>query len=130
MTYEIKRINNHDEGVGGVFLIHNRPFCLTLEETWNDNRKNDSCIPEGTYEVRKYSGTKYKDVWQIYDVPNRSAILIHWGNTDNNTSGCVLAGLEFGVINGRMAILRSKEAIEKLRKALPNKFELKITNCF
>jgi hypothetical protein len=131
MGYVINRISNtQDDGCFGVFSIEGKPFCVTMEETWLDNQKLISCIPAGTYEVEKYSGTKYQNVWIVKDVPNRSAILIHWGNTEQNTAGCILMGMEYGKFGDKTGIIRSKEAIDKLRKILPNKFTLEIKDCF
>lgn len=33
----------------------------------------------------------------ILDIPNRSGILIHWGNTAENTEGCILLGTTRGL---------------------------------
>lgn len=48
----------------------------------------------------------------------RSAILLHWGNWDQNTRGCVLCGLGRGTLSGEPALLESKRAVEGLRKIL------------
>ena len=71
----------------GDFLLY------TLENPWKDNQRNISCIPDGTYIVRPFTGGMYHDVWRLEDVENRSAILIHYGNTAKNTEGCILIGL-------------------------------------
>jgi len=51
------------------------------------------CIPEGTYRVRmQYSNKFGKLMPWIQNVPHRSAILIHAGNTVEDTKGCILVG--------------------------------------
>ena len=45
----------------------------------------------------------------------RSTVLVHWGNFDGSTRGCVLVGKGKGVLNGEPALLRSREAIDFLR---------------
>jgi hypothetical protein len=131
MSYVIKRISTDEaDGCFGVFLVNGKPACVTLEDHWRNNQKQISCIPAGTYEVEKYSGTKFKNVWIIKNVPNRSAILIHWGNRDDDTIGCVLVGTEYATIEGETGILGSMKAMDKLRKILPNKFTLTIINHF
>jgi len=131
VKYTIKRINNHQEsGVFGVFLIDNKPFCITCEETWLNNQPQVSCIPAGVYQVEKYSGTKYKDVWLVKNVPGRSAILIHNGNNEGNTAGCILVGKYFQDIEGKTNILGSVETLDRLRKILPRQFTLEIVDCF
>lgn len=130
-SYVIHRIESHNEhGTFGVFSINGIAQFVTLEETWLDNAKQISCIPAGTYDVEAYSGTKYKDVWLVKNVPNRSAILIHWGNLESNTAGCILIGMEYAKIGDKYGIGRSREAIEKLRTLLPKKFKLKIYDHF
>ncbi len=71
---------------------------LTLENPKRTVDK-DNRIPEGTYNCKPYSGTKYKDVYIVENVPNRSAILIHWGNTEKDTEGCILIGNKKGNVN-------------------------------
>lgn len=129
--YVIHR-NSSDKhhGTFGVFHINGLPICVTLEETWLNNTPNESCIPEGVYECVKYSGTKYKDVWMVKGVPNRSAILIHWGNTERNTAGCVLVGKYYAQFGDRRGVADSKKTIEMLRKKLPDKFHLTFMDHF
>ena len=65
---------------------------------------HETCIPEGTYDIKfrktggfhaKYS-ERYKNahygMLHIQDVPNFTYILIHTGNTDEHTSGCLIVG--------------------------------------
>jgi len=126
----IRVCSDNTHGTFGTLLIDNIPVCVTLEETWLDNKKRESCIPAGKYEVRKYSGTKYKNVWQVYGVPDRSAILIHWGNTERNTAGCILVGKYFDKFGDRFGVAASKVTIDKLRQTLPDRFEIDIIDCF
>ena len=131
IEYKISRVcSTVKHGTFGVFMIKDVPICVTLEETWLDNMRRESCIPEGVYTVRKYSGTKYKDVWQIYGVPNRTAILIHWGNTERNTAGCVLMGRYFAKFGDRHGVADSRKTIDMLRKKLPDEFRLYIEDNF
>lgn len=125
----LKRIAENDDGTFGVLVKDDIPLCVTLEDKWEHNKRNISCIPEGEYMVEKYSGTKFKDVWMVLNVPNRSAILIHSGNLDTDVSGCIAVGTNYGTLGKKSAILRSKEALNKLRNELPDIFKLTIRNC-
>ena len=81
----------------------------------------DCRIPDGTYDVQPYSGTKYKDVWHVQNVPGRTAILIHWGNFERNTEGCILLGIGAGFSEGEgPAVWQSKKAIEYFRTLVGN----------
>lgn len=123
---ELTRFLSNDHGTFGALHMDGQPLCVTLEDPWNDNKKNISCIPTGIYDCKKFSGAKYKDVWILENVPNRSYILIHAGNTQLDTQGCILVGKEFGNLRGRHAILRSKAALDLLRYHLPDEFTITI----
>lgn len=90
--------------------------CKTLELPWKDNKKGISCIPDGRYTVKKRTSTKYgKHLW-ISDVPNRDMILIHTGNYNSQTHGCVLVGKELKDINkdGQLDVTESVKTMGKL----------------
>ena len=82
--------------IGELFLNGER-ICDTLENPWQDNQRNVSCIPEGIYPVRlrlpRESGTRDYIHLLVKDVKDRDYILIHIGNTAKDTSGCILVGL-------------------------------------
>jgi len=87
-------------------VIKNRHFlCFTLEDEYRDIKKyGETRIPAGTYKIQlrkegkfhKRYKTRFSDIhngmlW-ITDVPNFEYILIHPGNTDEHTDGCLLVG--------------------------------------
>ena len=82
--------------IGELFLNGER-ICDTLENPWQDNQRNISCIPEGVYPVRlrlpRESATRDYIHLLVKDVKDRDYILIHIGNTAKDTSGCILVGL-------------------------------------
>lgn len=82
--------------IGELFLNGER-ICDTLENPWQDNQRNISCIPEGVYPVRlrlpRESATRDYLHLLVQEVPNRDWILFHRGNTAKDTSGCILVGL-------------------------------------
>lgn len=56
--------------------------------------KHETAIPEGLYKVITSISTRFgKKMPQVLNVPNFRGIRIHGGNTDENTSGCPLLGL-------------------------------------
>jgi len=80
-------------------------LCYTLEDEHRAIKvKGETRIPEGIYniELRKEGGfhnrysKKYPDIHigmlHIVDVPNFEYILIHTGNTDEHTAGCLIVG--------------------------------------
>jgi hypothetical protein len=65
-----------------------------LEDTVREKKiMHKTAIPEGTYEVIVNRSPKFKrDLPRLLNVPNFEGILIHRGNTPNDTSGCILVG--------------------------------------
>lgn len=102
----------------------------TLENPWKNNKPWISCIPTGLYQCRPFSGKKYPDVYEVIGVEDRSAILIHWGNWERNTNGCILLGLASGPIKsapGLPAVQSSKKAVEYFKRLIgPQEFILEI----
>ena len=106
----------------------------TLEEPWKDNQRNISCIPPGVYRCTPHNGRKFKGVWRLEGVPNRTAILIHAGNTTRDIEGCILVGLSHGnlrprgVIERLRAVLSSRKALNMLKSHIgsENSFTLTI----
>jgi len=122
MEIILKRISCSKIGTHGVLLLAQRPLCLTLELPWRDNERSLSCIPVGVYDCVKYDGSRFRDVFYVRDVPGRSGILIHAGNSLDDTSGCILVGQIFtptGLLNSRLAMA-------SLNAILPDRFNLNI----
>lgn len=90
----------------------------TLENPWKNNKPYISSIPKGEYIANHYNGTKYKNVFEIVPVEGRSAILIHHGNYERDTMGCILVGLSSGMMNGEPAVMNSRKAMDYLRHLL------------
>ena len=100
----------------------------TLELPWRDNKKQISCIPAGTYICKPRTSDKYKRHFHVLSVPNRSYILIHAGNTNAHTLGCILVGLSRADINadGLADVTSSRKALDKLLSIAPDGFKLTI----
>jgi hypothetical protein len=89
---------------------------FTLEDAWKDNQKYISCIPQGLYRCVPHNGKKYKDVWRLENVPNRTAILIHAGNNVNDTLGCILVGMLNLPMADSRVLIDSRIALKKLKE--------------
>ncbi len=129
MRLQLQRISNSLEATLGVLtdISTGLPICLTLELPWKDNMTSLSCIPKGLYKVEKYSSDKYKHVFKILNVPSRTNVLIHVGNTADDTQGCILLGSQFGELKDKIAVLNSRGSLDLLKKYVDNKpFELEI----
>lgn len=110
----------------GQLYIDGQPFCYTLELPVIDGLPG-SAIPEGTYPVVLAPSPKFMastDDWvlryaqlipHIYQIPDRTNILIHWGNTASDTEGCILVGQSLGtnyIGNSRLAFEHLWDRIE------------------
>lgn len=117
MKLTLKRIYTNDQYTIGRLYIDDVYVCDTLEdcdrgldssmseeEIMSKKVYGQTAIPTGTYKIdMKTVSPKYKDVSvyknacggkvpRIIDVKGFSGILIHIGNTNKDTKGCVLVG--------------------------------------
>ncbi len=77
----------------GQMLLDGQPFCYTLELPKKDGLPG-SCVPTGTYPLAYLFSPRFgRNMPHIIDIPERSGILIHYGNTAEDTKGCILLGL-------------------------------------
>ena len=105
MKLTVVRTQFGTDATNGLLFINGIFECYTLEDQYQAVKvMHETCIPEGTYDIkfRKTGGfhAKYSDRYKnahygmlhIQDVPNFTYILIHTGNTDEHTSGCLIVG--------------------------------------
>lgn len=117
-------------GTLGVWENGKRLFaCKTLELEDANNQKQRSCIPKGTYTVKKRYSAKFGNHLHITNVPNRSFILIHSGNYHRDILGCVLVGSDYKHLDkdGYIDIVNSKKTLTDLLKILPDEFQIEIS---
>ena len=113
----------------GEFTIEGHEFKgKTMELEYNDNKRRISCIPEGTYIVKKRVSLKYGDHFHITDVPNRDTILIHGCNYSRQLLGCIGVGESFIDLDndGLKDITNSRNTLKKLCEIMPDEFTLVI----
>lgn len=125
---KIVRYNQNAKQIQGEFIF-GKYKCDTLELSWKNNQREISCIPQGKYIVKRRYSPKYKDHFEVTNVKNRTAILIHAGNYYIHTNGCILVGKGFKDLNkdGYLDILQSTNTLNELLKVLPKEpFELEI----
>ena len=118
MIAELVRLEESNMGTVGVLLLAGSAFCVTLEPPDRDNRVDLSCIPEGNYTCRRHHSPHFGETFRVDEVPGRSEILIHPGNTVDDTAGCILVAEKFGKLCGERAVLNSGRTFGKLMIAL------------
>jgi len=105
MKLTVVRTQFGTDATNGLLFIDGIFECYTLEDQYQAVKvMHETCIPEGIYDInfRKTGGfhAKYSERYKnahygmlhIQDVPNFTYILIHTGNTDEHTSGCLIVG--------------------------------------
>lgn len=92
-----------------------------LEPPWRDNKTNVSCIPPGQYRcqfLKRSASGKYRNVYHVLQVRDRSGILIHQGNLVEHTWGCLIIGTRRGNLAGKPAVLNSVTALRQFVKIM------------
>lgn len=125
--YAIQRDSESIEGTFGTFYDPTgKILCYTCELPWQNNAPSTSRIPSGIYSCIPHNSPKHPHTWEIANVPNRTEILIHNGNTIADSNGCILIGTSEGWLGTQMAVLNSMSALNMLRDTLPDTFSLSI----
>ena len=105
----LKRVATNNDGTFGVLIDELVPFALTLELPWENNLRNKSCIPSGTYSCKRIVSPKFGNTFTVQEVSNRTHILFHRGNVEEDTEGCILIGEQFEYLHDKIAILGSRK---------------------
>lgn len=94
MLIEVVREKYLDNATMGKMFVDGVFFAFTLEDKVREIKVwGETAIPTGTYSVFvRYSNRFKKELVAIKDVPNFDGVLIHGGNTDKDTHGCILIG--------------------------------------
>jgi hypothetical protein len=100
----------------------------TCELLWRNNEDWASCILCGRYSVVRWASPRHGDCFKLLDVPGRDDVLIHAGNTTRDLLGCIAPGRGRGMVDGLPAVTSSRAAMDDLRAATPEGFELTIVS--
>tara|TARA_R100001244_G_scaffold12078_2_gene14148 strand:- start:1794 stop:2249 length:456 start_codon:yes stop_codon:yes gene_type:complete len=105
MKLIVDRVKSNSNATLSIISIDGKFECFGLEDEYRDKKiPGKTRIPCGLYDVgvrtiggfdRRYSDkfpTLHKGMLQVLNVPGFEYILIHIGNTHNNTEGCLLVG--------------------------------------
>lgn len=105
MKLELKRIALKPNYTIGKLFINGTYYCDTIEDKVIDLNKNgkfddglskvmhQTAIPYGTFKVVVNYSPKFKrELPRLLDVPYFEGILMHNGNDQNSSSGCIIVG--------------------------------------
>lgn len=151
MELTVKRFADNGDATLGAFYIDGIFQCFTVEDEERETKvSKETRVPEGTYTVslRKEGGfhnrysKRYKDIHKgmlcIHNRPNWKLenagmsfqyILIHVGNTEEHTAGCLL--LNYGAngqfFSGSSSAAAYRAVYPRIAKALEEGEEVTIT---
>lgn len=131
-----------DWTIGRLFMNDVHSGYTVEDEIRKVKVKDETAIPAGRYELKTrisphFSNTFYWDadnhmlidrqhtpigvksiqphelIW-ITNVPGFEFVLLHFGNTDLDSSGCLVVGDAIGTINGREGVIHSRDYYKRL----------------
>lgn len=153
MKLEVKRFGDNGETTLGALYIDGILECFTVEDqqqATGTKIMGETRVPEGTYEVSlrreggfhaKYTkryGSMHKGMLCIHNAPNWKLknngiefqyILIHTGNTDDHTMGCLLVNdaVSAATYTGSSSVNAYKDFYPKVAKILDAGGKVSIT---
>ena len=105
MQLDVIRYSDNGESTLGLLMVNGKFQCYTLEDELRSVKVfGETRIPDGEYiiGIRSVGGhhNRYKKKFpnnhigmlEVEDVPNFKYVLIHIGNNDDDTAGCLLVG--------------------------------------
>lgn len=145
MEILLQRTDRTNSYTGGKLSINNIYECDTVEDMDRDINHNgvfdngevkvmhETAIPNGRYKITLVHSPKFspkvdnRNMPLLNNVPNFTGILIHWGNTAADSSGCILVGKNYmagRVSDSKVTFL---SLLDKLEAADARKEEIWIT---
>jgi len=105
MKLDVLRYSDNGNSTLGLLFVDEKFECYTLEDEHRDVKvRGETRIPSGAYQVTfrneggfdaRYKaryGDFHKGMLWVRDVPGFEYILIHAGNHEGHTAGCLLVG--------------------------------------
>jgi hypothetical protein len=137
MKLLLLRYSDNNESTQGLLFIDGIFQCYTLEDEYRAKKKwGETRIPKGNYRIllrksglthnkyKKRFPEMHKGTLHLQDVPGFEYILIHIGNKDEDTAGCILVG---DTVNnnqsGKGFLKNSTDAYKKIYPLIANAIE-------
>ena len=131
MKITVSRFLSDDDSTLSIVSVDGKFACFGLEDEHRlEKVPKETRIPAGTYRVglrtvggfhNRYSRkfrSFHKGMLHVQDVPGFTHILIHVGNTDADTAGCLLVGTGATARVGDISVQSSVEAYKRLYRAV------------
>lgn len=121
MHIKVIRFHSDDDATLSLVSVDHKFQCFGIEDEYREEKViNETRIPAGIYKigVRTVGGFHaryskkfpnfHRGMLEILDVPHFTYVLIHVGNTDDDTGGCLVVGniayTEPEIKNGQSAV--------------------------
>lgn len=106
MRLLLQRLSHDSDSTIGALRVNGVDECYTVEDQPRKEKvQGETRIPAGVYKLKlrtvggfhermlaKYGPVFHKGMLWLQDVPGFQFILIHTGNTDKDTEGCIIVG--------------------------------------
>ena len=103
--------------------------CCTVEQDWENNNPNVSCIPNGTYKLETHDSPRHGGCLILVNEDlgigrhrgdaKRFGCLIHKANLASQLEGCIAPGMSYGCYKNQWSVTSSSVALAKLFTAIP-----------
>lgn len=126
MIITVDRFKSDTDATISKVDVDGQFVCFGLEDEYRaDKVAGETRIPAGRYEVglrteggfhmryAKKFPAMHRGMLHVLNVPGFKFILIHIGNTDEDTAGCLLVGSNAAVDDGELRVNSSKLAYQK-----------------
>lgn len=128
---ELERFAYTPHGSFGRLRVGDKTWS-TVELPWKGNAPRESCIPEGVYSlakrespvVQRSSGGEFAQGWEVVNVPGRTFIMIHPGNTIDDLLGCIAPGTGLGFMRNKWSVTSSRIAFREFMQAMDAETDL------
>ena len=133
MRLHVQLIAETPDSTLSVLTIAGEFVCFVLEDGYREQKvAGQTRIPPGVYPLAQRKEGHFFDQYraqfrhgyalELKDVPNFQFILLHIGNTVNDTRGCLLVGLGVGY-NGNFVVNQSTAAYLQVYEAVRMAFD-------
>jgi len=126
MLITVDRYESDHTATLSIIRIDGKRECYGLEDEYREKKvRGETRIPAGRYRIglrkvggfHKRYGKKFpwhEGMLHVLNVPNFQYILIHIGNFESNTNGCLLVGSSRSRVGDPLAVWSSGKAYKRL----------------
>jgi len=142
MKLKVLRFSSQEDSTSGLLFLETNDgdkfLCYTLEDEYRTRKVySETRIPAGKYNItlreqggfhdryKKKFTSIHKGMLWVRNVPNFEYILIHCGNTDEHTAGCLLLGdtQENNILVKNGFIGKSNQAYKRVYPIIANELD-------